>query len=75
MDNKINNLRNKAKIKNNVINFLFCQTAVWADEVNEEGKEKKGTSKEHVEIRPDPELRRIWVVSKPTEKDKGKGSK
>jgi glucose-1-phosphate thymidylyltransferase len=33
VDKKINNLRNKAKIKNNIINCLFCQKVVWADEV------------------------------------------
>ncbi|KAF5437577.1 hypothetical protein C5S35_03380 [Candidatus Methanophagaceae archaeon] len=40
---------------------------------NEEETETKRTSKEHVEIKPD--LRCILIASKPTEKDKGKGSK
>ena len=32
-DKKINNLRNEAKIEKNIINCLFCQTAVWVDEL------------------------------------------
>jgi len=42
---------------------------------NEEETETKRTSKEHIEIKPDPDLKCIFIASKPTEKDKGKGSK
>jgi len=42
---------------------------------NEEETETKRTSKDPVEIKPDPELKRIFIASKPPVKDKGKGSK
>lgn len=41
----------------------------------EETPETKRTSKEPVEINPDPELRALVMLSKPPAKNKGKESK